>query len=815
MPRSFIQKTALIVLIWAAVLVHVARAENEGYVGLEPDFIPSEEPPGLRVSIVPGAPAAMAGVQNGDILTGVDGVAFSSQPDVNFMRQYWSALMNRHAGDTVTLNIFRANPDIVITKDGKAQDSEVPLLEFPELISALKEGEDVRLDAKMSPRQLNIRVTLAPRPAMTTVQPPPVPANAVLPCNLPDLHPQLRNLMNALVEQRNVRADVDALYKTLDDISSWDDGFRLTRVTYLLRDSLKSEAMSRQIDDRLALAAGRGVDGYADIQNTAAELLDLPELIPTSSAAPVGPHSAAEHLDYLQARLEESALHVKAAFAAYSPDEVTFIASQRNVLTDVFAPGNYLKTDDGDPRQLRANLRLIQLARKLDYKELNLAQGALASIANTSYLVQLRTDLSRELASDLSKKELLTRDTSLGKIVVSGTGRAAWDDEAPALLIDLGGNDFYTANASSGYSLERPVGVLIDFGGDDAYESNQNCSQGSGSMGCGLLIDFAGDDEYIGLRWSQATGYFGMGALLDLAGNDVYRGSELCQGAAIFGAGILADFGGDDHMEGQNKCQAFGGAHGIGMLIDCNGNDYRYAKAKYSSPAGSDPGIFSCFSQGSAMGFRDYASGGIAVLLDLAGKDYAEGGSFCQGGGYYYGLGVYDDRGVESDHYVGSCYNQGFAAHQACGVMLEEGGNDFYTTRRATAQGIAWDQSSALLIDYAGDDRYEGGETDSQGASANNSVCVFWDRGGKDTYAYPEGQGRVITNDFAGGSSVSLFVDEGGGEDGYDSVTSSNNGITGWPQHGFFADLPKSLEDAVSDSVRLALWHETNVPEDQ
>jgi hypothetical protein len=352
------------------------------------------------------------------------------------------------------------------------------------------------------------------------------------------------------------------------------------------------------------------------------------------------------------------------------------------------------------------------------------------------------------------------------------------------------------------------VGVLVDFGGNDAYESTTHYSQGSGSLGCGLLIDMSGNDEYVGLQWAQGCGFFGMGALLDVAGDDVYRGEELCQGVAIFGSGIVIDYAGNDRMDGQNKCQAFGGAHGIGLLIDCAGDDYRYAKGKYPTNYG-DPGIFDSWSQGCAQGFRGYASGGIAGIIDLSGVDYNEAGNFSQGGGYYFGYGFMHDRGWEGDRYLGSRYNQGFCAHEAVGVFLEEGGDDYYTTRQAVAQGLAWDECCTTFIDYAGDDRYEGGTGFSQGASAHNALCLFWDRGGRDAYVYPSGQARAGGNDYHGGTSLSLFIDEGGAEDSYDCPQSKNNLATGWKEHGFYCDLPASLGSALKDSAWSTLWEET------
>lgn len=796
-----VRSIALLVLsFWCCATA--AHAAGDPYIGIGHEV--SDNPPGLKISVVPGAPGELAGLKTGDVITAINGAAFSAAPDVPFPQQLTEALKGKQVGEQIAFTVYRDLPELTLSKAGQPLLTDYPLLELPELIAQAAPGEEILFRAIRAPQTLEVVVTLGARPDTTGA---PFPPNASLACDVPNAHPGMRLLLDQLIDKRSIRADCDDLAARLNNRATPDDGYRLSRTTYLLRDGLKGEAVTREISDTLAGEASWGSDGYYDMQYYIASLLDLPQ--PKSGKADMPEHqAAAQHLDFLQALLEQAAGHVQAAFAGYSDEERAFIAAQRAGLTQIFAGGNYIQEEDPDPQRVQDNLRLIELARKLDYAELTAAQLTLGQLADSAYLELLRGDLLREFADRLGESDLLTRDTPLGQLLISGTGHTWRQGAAPALLIDLGGDDFYTTTAGSGTALDQPVGVLIEFGGDDAYESTTHYSQGSGSLGCGLLIDLSGNDEYIGLQWAQGCGFFGMGALLELAGDDVYRGEELCQGAAIFGSGLLVDYAGNDRMEGQNKCQAFGGAHGVGLIVDCAGDDYRYAKGKYPTNYG-DAGIFDAWSQGCAQGFRGYASGGIAGIIDLAGSDYNEAGNFSQGGGYYFGYGFFHDRGWEGDRYLGSRYNQGFCAHQAVGAFLEEGGNDSYATRQAVAQGLAWDECTAMFIDYAGDDRYDGGGGFSQGASAHNALCVMWDRGGRDTYIYPAGQARAGGNDYHGGTSLSLFIDEGGAEDSYDCPQSKNNLVTGWKEHGFFADLPSSLAAALKDTAWQALWGET------
>lgn len=821
---------AAAVALLASVLCALPALAAEVYLGVRHE--PTTEPQGLLLTVVPNSPADSGGLQTGDIAIAINGqnIADSGKTGAEVLV---AALAGKQVGDKVVFTVIRDTPDIQLTRGGQAVDTPFPLLELPELVQGAAPDEQIVLTSVKHKRQVDVTVTLGVRPSTLGL---PMPPNDQLACDLPELHPELRTFLDALIDKRLIRADCDDLLKRLDARAGPYDGYKLSRVVYLLRDGLKGEALGQEISGNLACHAAKGLDGYYSDQAYAGLLLDIPRLFASAPSLRTG-ISAEEHLDVLQLILETAAAYVRDAFAAFTPEELQFIADQRDDLTEIFRQGNYIEEEDTDPRRVRGNLRLIELAKKIDYEKLLLAQLTLAQIADSQFLAGLKADLDKEFASRMMESDLLVRDTPLGKLIISGAGHTWRQGEEPALLIDLGGDDFYTTTAGGAIGvkpadaavpppapaievipkgpaqagtappelLNRPVSLLIEFGGNDAYESTTQYSQGSGSLGCGLLIDMAGDDEYIGTQWAQGCGYFGCGALLDLAGNDTYRGLELCQGAAIFGTGMLLDYAGNDRMEGQMKCQAFGGAHAIGVLLDVAGDDYRYAKGRYPTNYG-DPGIFDSWSQGCAQGFREIASGGIAALIDMGGRDYSEAANFSQGGGYYFGLGLFHDRGWEPDRYAGSRYNQGFCAHQACGVFLEQGGDDFYTTRQAVAQGLAWDECTTTFVDYSGDDTYQGGGGFSQGASAHNALCIFWDRGGRDSYEYAPGQARAGGNDYHGGTSLSLFVDEGGAPDYYDCPQSGNDLVTGWPEHGFYADLPGTLSDALANDAWRTLW---------
>jgi len=571
----------------------------------------------------------------------------------------------------------------------------------------------------------------------------------------------------------------------------------------------------------------------------------------TDAASRPAPRSRAEREAMIDPLVEEisaalgeaAALHAR-AFAAFSPEERRFLEERRFDLSDAFAGEVYIHFDEDRGRFVR-NRRILELAGKIDYASLLAAADRLAALADPAW-ARAAAELARSAYGDTLFADILfDRSTEHGRILIAGAGPRWHRETDVAFLLDLGGDDFYTGNAGGSSAWGVPVAIAIDASGNDAYESTLKSCQGAGCLGVGALLDLDGDDTYIGIQWCQGIGYAGVGWLHDLAGDDTYRGRTFCQGVGLFGAGFLLDASGSDRFEGDCQVQGVGLARGVGALLDRGGDDRYYAKGLYPTGYG-DAGIFDAWSQGCGIGFRTLASGGLGLLLDGGGADRMEAGNFSQGGGYYYGLGLLrafadgedagsrlrdarDRRsardgagasgaggrpvaggegdaergrpvpGPDDDVYIGSRYNQGFCAHQAAGVFLEDGGDDFYTTRQAVAQGLAWDECVTLFIDRRGDDVYQGGGGFSQGASAHNAICVFLDQGGRDAYDYVPGQALAGGNDYHGGTSLSVFVDEGGGEDRYASAASGNGAIRTRAQHGLFLDLPGRIDRAGRD----------------
>ena len=174
---------------------------------------------------------------------------------------------------------------------------------------------------------------------------------------------------------------------------------------------------------------------------------------------------------------------------------------------------------------------------------------------------------------------LFVQDTNIGKIVVGGTGASYYYADA-AVIIDLGGDDYYFNNAGAS-NKDIPVSICIDFSGNDVYNAANSFAQGTGRFGIGFLLDFGGNDKYLGREFSQGSCLFGVGLLMDNNGDDFYSGHVLNQGVGFFGAGLLSDLKGNDVYFSGQCAQGVGFTKGVGVLIDSRGNDFYFAGGKY------------------------------------------------------------------------------------------------------------------------------------------------------------------------------------------------------------------------------------------
>jgi hypothetical protein len=666
-----------------------------------------EKDSGIRVTNLPyRSPAERAGVLVNDLIVALDGHELRGET-TEIEKYFRESIANHRAGDELTLRVMR----------DKVLEFKVPVEDRPAGIGTTKHSVSFDETERAFPKVTRSEEQLAA----------------------------------ALIAELNLGEGYAGLRRHLSHLSDTGDQFRLSRLAYIQHEPFQLRTVAGGTLDRVAAAVSQKQPSLP--LHLAVDWLDAP----VSAAPPLKTGLTLEqHIEQLVRLLAAVRSKREDAFAHLTPEERQYLEKGSN---DFFLTVSELidvQQDKDNAKWLR-NLRFLELAARVDTRKLFEGAALLWRAAEDEYLDDLESALRKAwLAAGKPEGLFITRDSPAGKILAGGSGTTWYSDDA-AIVLDLGGKDFYTNNAGSPRGDKMPGALLIDFAGDDAYEATFNWTQAAANMGHGLMVDRNGNDQYLGLEWAQGAAVLGAALFLDESGNDTYRADQYAQAVAAWGIAVHMDYEGDDVFESRLLSQGVAMPGGAGWLLNGHGNDKYYSKGKHPTGYG-DPGIFDSWSQGCGLGFRGLESGGIALFYDGSGADRYEAGNFSQGGGYYFGIGLLRDGGNESDTYIGSRYNQGFAAHQAVGYFEELGGNDFYTARHAVAQGISWDESVVAFIDRTGDDVYEGGASFSQGASAHSGFTLFLDLAGRNRFVYPQAQGFAGPNDYHGGKSFSLFV---------------------------------------------------------
>ncbi len=449
----------------------------------------------------------------------------------------------------------------------------------------------------------------------------------------------------------------------------------------------------------------------------------------------------------------------------------------------------------------------------------SLLYGAMkATVATEALRARLRAwqgEAPRE-AQAIERYEQLT---PLGRVVIAGTGADEHGCSDCLLLIDLGGDDTYAMPVGAPPDPDLPLSVALDMAGHDHYQPAPFGlpTQGAGVLGVGVLWDAAGHDIYrADGPLAQGAAQIGVGLLFDEGGNDHYQASTSAQGAAFFGIGMLADADGGDRYECHGECQGFGGSGGAGVLADGRGDD-QYTAGRPSGDvgrSGDDAGLGPdpTSAQGAGRGRRGDGgdghswAGGLGLLLDLAGEDRYEAGTFSQGCGTWFGTGVLYEAGGD-DVYESAAFSHGSGAHFCIGAAIDEAGND---ERRAVgtgtcALGCGSDHADVLMLDREGDDLYVGRER-VLGVADGCSTALAVDLAGDDRYELT-GAGEAFGAAGAlelverldparpylhDGTSLGLFLD-GDGQDRYQR----GDGPDPVAAEGFYRRAPAADDEAV------------------
>lgn len=356
----------------------------------------------------------------------------------------------------------------------------------------------------------------------------------------------------------------------------------------------------------------------------------------------------------------------------------------------------------------------------------------------------------------------------IGTVVIGGSGLTTYT--APhALVIDVGGDDLYRGPVAAG-SFHLPLSAVLDLRGNDRYLSTVDRSQGCGVLGIGILIDLSGEDVYTAESTSQGCGHFGVGVLWDRQGRDHYLGKQEVQGSGRFGIGALLDDEGDDQYRAAQMAQAYAWVQGVGMLSDLEGQD-EYFAGGVQPHAPLLPDRFRSLSQGCAFGERFAHGGGLALLVDAQGSDHYIADIFGQGLGYGPALGLLVDFNGH-DTYTLTQYGQGSGMHSGIGALVDLAGDDSYLAAHGVSQGTGDDHAVGCLVDLGGNDRYIGSRL-SQGAAKDLGVGFFFDREGRDAYLSDRKNPQGYASPVDGMCGVGIFIDRDAAQDLFSGPSAS------------------------------------------
>ena len=701
---------------------------NKGWLGI---FMENAEGKGiLAKEITRGSPADEAGLKPGDIITKINNETTIGKDDLNLIK--FKKTIETMGGGSV--------PELTVSRDGSEMICKPKLIAkllaniTEPLSSSLRLNEETLADSSQKSGKSFINFAIQ--------------------------NETYKERLGMAIQRIGEEAYVREGFQTNNKVNP----FRLSIVDYLMLHPFDTPQIGQNIHDNV-------VD--KDISNQvkfAAELLDIRS--PSKGEQSDAAGSLQEQLQLAIDGLAPCVSLIKETFHNLSQEEFEFLYQNTQKV--------WLPDEKITPKDLA---RLLALSQKVDLSKLFESTSLLLSKLihinfeqNTDVKIHLNETQTKVLPFNIpeslrsfnlpenpdnlpmnilpspsiggkrlegvSEGQLpffagdivFVQDTNIGKIVVGGTGTSYYYADA-AVIIDLGGDDYYFNNAGTS-NKDTPVSVCIDFSGDDIYNTANSFAQGTGRFGIGLLADYGGNDKYLGQNFSQGSCLFGIGLLLDNDGDDFYNGHVLNQGVGFFGAGLLSDLKGNDIYFSGQLAQGVGFTKGVGALIDARGNDFYFASGKY--PDFRDPEkSFQSMSQGMGMGIRPEesvvgASGGIGILIDQKGNDQYHGDYFSQGSGYYFSLGLlYDHEGT--DKYYAGRYAQGAGIHSAIGLLEDKSGDDTYECSFGVSQGCGHDTGIGLLVDYSGDDAYRSA-TSSQGIGLEKGMGILADFCGNDGY---------------------------------------------------------------------------------
>jgi hypothetical protein len=602
----------------------------------------------------------------------------------------------------------------------------------------------------------------------------------------------LRDRVWPLIEEHELEADWYALVAAHErELDLWDAYESTSAVELLLTEPLAAHQFMEVVSDAFAEAAR--AESLTLPHAMLAKLMDTaPDVEPVEDDMPRGPASWPAIVEGLLASIDTTRDARKAA----GPEAWALLDADIANFQQVGRGGEGY----AEFMTLVHRMRLLELNHAPALANLTRVLGGLEDLARRAWEAAQAGDvLPRAWGVDVStfvEGDAIAFQTEYGVFAIGGPGNNIWrgGDDGPAVIVDLGGdNEFINVGVATG---ARPVSIVISGDGNDRFRSTGPWGVGAGRLGTGVVLSHGGNNTYECPAWGIGAAFGGIGLVIDKAGNDRYLGGDYTIGCAAYGVGGVIDLAGNDLYDSHIHSIGSGQPGGVGFVLNADGDDRYRCGGKYPSGYGTE-GEYQGWGIGSGYGWRGAASGGIGLVIDLAGNDIYDAGEFGLGCGYYLGVGMVRDFAGD-DIYHASRYGLATGAHCAVGLFMDDSGNDVYEGKTAANMAGVWDIVTGYFYDGGGDDFYRADGL-ALGASSQNGFGIFWDHGGDNVFragsALPwHGRhtvGRGGPAEYACGRlarNFGIFLSTGGGKNQYPRVQRRNNQSVYEEGHGIFVD---------------------------
>ncbi|MGC2165519.1 MAG: PDZ domain-containing protein, partial [Gallionella sp.] len=552
-----------------------AKKVKKGWLGIsmkDPRELPSDPQSGDTIqaieisAIAADSGADIAGLRAGDLIVAIDGAPLRSgdeAPQAYFRKR----ISDRQLGDVVALRIFRGN---------NATEVPVTLKSYPKIKSVLKQHPEFA--SRHGENGKSVLQQVLEKEALTD---------------------EFAKLLDAIRNEADKAVSPQLRGETYNP-------FRLEEVNYVMYRPMELPLVARKLTNRLSQSFNGDNHDLAALVHISMDELDMAQT-DSNNPNPTPPTGITGYVERLVMAIQRANSERTAVLSVLDVNEIDFLYATAPKLLD----SNTERIEGVDAEIAKRKneatlLRFFKLVMKLDLQRLMNASTEIAHAIDPDALkgLDMKSNRLTNHPGDWKVREeagVTVVETNAGRVLIGGTGNNVYSEDA-ALIIDLGGNDKYY-NHAAGSTRAVPFSVVIDLSGDDIYSSAEDFSQGGGLLGGGFLVDIQGDDQYTAKNYSQGAGVLGVGMLADLQGNDQYHAIAESQGAGIFGAGVLAEGGGDDNYAGKFFVQGAGYIKGMGAIVEAGGNDNYFAGGLY--PDFREPGkAYLADSQGFGYGMR-------------------------------------------------------------------------------------------------------------------------------------------------------------------------------------------------------------------